>query len=214
MADDTYGTVGLTGPASVSEIPDAADPTLVEDPEQDLAPFFLTDGATELLSNMVVGSSWFVLNDAGNARPDSDLKVMIMQITTAGTLSGLINVQLFPNGLGENAQVLTFPLTDLAPSLPLEKPTRVGAQVRTPSTLTLTPNTTMGRVSLMSQGARTAKRATLWTTPPPTMGHVSTTTPWAHAAAPARRRRQRWPLRRHRPLRGCLRRVWGVQRSW
>ena len=58
MADDTYGTVGLTGPASVSEIPDAADPTLVEDPEQDLAPFFLTDGATELLSNMVVGSSW------------------------------------------------------------------------------------------------------------------------------------------------------------
>ena len=85
MADDTYGTVGLTGPASVSEIPDAADPTLVEDPEQDLAPFFLTDGATELLSNMVVGSSWFVLNDAGNARPDSDLKVMIMQITTAGT---------------------------------------------------------------------------------------------------------------------------------
>lgn len=108
MADDTYGTVGLTGPASVSEIPDAADPTLVEDPEQDLAPFFLTDGATELLSNMVVGSSWFVLNDAGNARPDNDLKVMIMQITTAGTLSGLINVQLFPNGLGENAQVLTF----------------------------------------------------------------------------------------------------------
>jgi len=50
MADDTYATIGLDGPASASGIPGAADPSLVEDPTQPITPYFLTDGATSLSS--------------------------------------------------------------------------------------------------------------------------------------------------------------------
>ena len=40
MADDTYATIGLYGPASTSGIDGAADPSLVEDQEQPITPFF------------------------------------------------------------------------------------------------------------------------------------------------------------------------------
>ena len=33
---------------------------------------------------MIVGSSWFVLNDAGNALPDDNLQVIVLQVTTGG----------------------------------------------------------------------------------------------------------------------------------
>ena len=108
MADDTYATIGLTGPASTSGIPGAADPGLAEDPDQSITPFFLTDGATELVADMIVGSSWFVLNDAGNASPNNDLQVLVLQVTTSGEISGQINVQIFPMGDGDEAQILNF----------------------------------------------------------------------------------------------------------
>ena len=108
MADDTYATIGLTGPASTSGIAGAADPGIAEDPDQSITPFFLTEGATNLAANMIVGSSWFVLNDAGNASPDANQQVIVLQVTTAGNVSGQINVQVFPMGDGNQAQVLNF----------------------------------------------------------------------------------------------------------
>ena len=108
MADDTYATIGLTGPASTSGIAGAADPGIAEDPDQSITPFFLTDGATNLVADMIVGSSWFVLNDAGNASPDANQQVIVLQVTTAGNVSGQINVQVFPMGDGDQAQVLNF----------------------------------------------------------------------------------------------------------
>ena len=41
MADDTYATIGLNGPASASGIIGAADPSLVEDSAQAITPYFL-----------------------------------------------------------------------------------------------------------------------------------------------------------------------------
>ena len=108
MADDTYATIGLTGPASTSGIAGAADPGIAEDPDQSITPFFLTEGATNLAADMIVGSSWFVLNDAGNASPDANQQVIVLQVTTAGNVSGQINVQVFPMGDGNQAQVLNF----------------------------------------------------------------------------------------------------------
>ena len=108
MADDTYATIGLTGPASTSGIAGAADPGLAEDPAQGITPFFINNGATNLAADMIVGSSWFVLNDAGNAAPDANQQVIVMQVTTAGEISGQINVQVFPMGDGDQAQVLNF----------------------------------------------------------------------------------------------------------
>ena len=100
LADDTYATIGLTGPASTSGIADAADPSIVEDGNQQITPYFLTPGATSLLSNTLTGSSWYVLNTAGNGLPDPNLQVLIMQVTTSGDISGQINYQVFPLGVG------------------------------------------------------------------------------------------------------------------
>ena len=52
MADDTYATIGLDGPA----VSPQADPSLVEDSDQPITPFFTTNGATSLLSNHLNGS--------------------------------------------------------------------------------------------------------------------------------------------------------------
>ena len=84
MVDDTYATIGLEGPASESELANAEDPDVVEDANQPITPFFLEDGATSLEASTVVGSSWYVV--AGeNALGDVDMRVSIMQITTAMT---------------------------------------------------------------------------------------------------------------------------------
>ena len=84
MADDTYATLGLEGPASASGLEGASDPTLVEDSDQRISPFFLDDGATSLLSNSVSGASWFVTGDASNATAGDDKRVLFMQVSTAG----------------------------------------------------------------------------------------------------------------------------------
>jgi len=102
LADDTYATIGLTGPASTSGVTDAADPSIVEDAAQQITPYFLTPGATALESTTLTGSSWYILNTAGNGLPDENMQVLILQVTTAGGVSGTLNYQVFPLGLGEN----------------------------------------------------------------------------------------------------------------
>ncbi|MGB1943650.1 MAG: hypothetical protein ACPHSC_07140, partial [Flavobacteriales bacterium] len=99
MADDTYATLGLEGPASASGMEGASDPTLVEDSDQRISPFFLDDGATSLLSNSVSGASWFVTGDASNATAGDDKRVLFMQVSTAGSLSGTVNAQIFELGV-------------------------------------------------------------------------------------------------------------------
>jgi hypothetical protein len=97
MADDTYATIGLSGPASGAG---ESDPSLVEDVSQPVAPFFTIDGESGLEINTVTGASWYALNTAANGLPDENMRVLVMQITTEGTLSGTINYQLFPLGVG------------------------------------------------------------------------------------------------------------------
>ena len=48
------------------------------------------------------GGAWYVLNGTPNGFSDENGRVLIMQITTAGELSGVVNTQIFGNGLGEN----------------------------------------------------------------------------------------------------------------
>ena len=56
---------------------------------------FQTDGATSLLSNSVIGASWFTINTAQNAYAGDDLRTLVMQITTTGGISGTLNYQVF-----------------------------------------------------------------------------------------------------------------------
>ena len=106
LADDSYATIGLDGPASTSGIAGAADPSIVEDSSQPITPYFLTNGATKLESTTLTGASWYVLNTAANGLPDANGRVFIMQVTTAGSISGQINYQVFPLGVGaDQAQI-------------------------------------------------------------------------------------------------------------
>ena len=100
MADDTYATIGLEGPASESGIPNSVDPSLVEDSSQPITPFFEVDGETTLLANTLTGASYYILNTSDNGLPDVNLRVLIMQVTTTGTISGTISFQVFPLGVG------------------------------------------------------------------------------------------------------------------
>ena len=48
------------------------------------------------------GGAWYVLNGTPNGLPDADGRVLFMQLTTAGEISGVINTQVFGNGDGAN----------------------------------------------------------------------------------------------------------------
>jgi hypothetical protein len=100
LADDSYATIGLDGPASTSGIAGAADPSLVEDAalSPSVSGYFLS-GGTSLNVNTLTGASWYVLNTAANALP-VDGRWLIGQVTTAGSISGQINYQVFPLGVG------------------------------------------------------------------------------------------------------------------
>ena len=104
IADDTYATIGLDAPAGLSGIPGASDPSLVEDANQLITPFFMQNGQTQLNATTATGASYFVLNTAANGLPNEDMRVLIMQLTTTGSLSGTVNFQIFINGdgTGEN----------------------------------------------------------------------------------------------------------------
>ena len=102
LADDSYATIGLDGPAATSGIANAADPSLVED--SSLSPTisgYFTAGGSSLNVNTLTGGSWYVLNTAANALP-SNGRWLVAQITTAGSISGQINYQIFPLGVGAN----------------------------------------------------------------------------------------------------------------
>ena len=107
LADDTYATIGLSGPASTSGIAGAADPSIVEDATQAITPYFLTPGATNLTSTTLTGSSWYVLNTATNGLPDANGRVLVMQVTTAGSISGQMNYQVFPMGVGADQEQIS-----------------------------------------------------------------------------------------------------------
>lgn len=108
LADDSYATIGLEGPASSSGLTGAADPSIVEDVDQPIIPYFLTPNATQLLSNTVTGSSWYILNTATNGLPDADMRVLVLQVTTGGDITGTLNVQVFPLGIGADQQFLVW----------------------------------------------------------------------------------------------------------
>ena len=82
-------------------VPGAEDPSLVQDATlSTTVSAYFQAGGTELNVSTITGASWYVLNTAVNASPDADGRWLIAQITTAGPISGDINYQVFPNGVG------------------------------------------------------------------------------------------------------------------
>lgn len=107
LADDTYATIGLNGPSYLGA-PGSESPSLEEDPNQPISPFFMNNGATELVSNTPIGSSYFLQNAVPNCFPDENLQVKIMQVTTSGSINGIINFQVYPLGDESNVVLKTI----------------------------------------------------------------------------------------------------------
>ena len=107
---DTYATIGLEGAAEASGMAGAENPSLIEDELQPITPFFQNDGATSLLSDTQIGAAWYVLPWATNASPqDGSLRILVMQVTSTGNVSGQLNYHVFPQGIGQMAELYNTP---------------------------------------------------------------------------------------------------------
>ena len=60
------------------------------------------------MSNTLTGSSYYVLNTAANGLPDANMRVLVLQLTTAGSISGVLNYQVFPLGVGADQVQITM----------------------------------------------------------------------------------------------------------
>ncbi len=112
MEYDSYATIGLSQSAATSGIPDAADPSIVEDPLEQITPMFIVDGSNGVSVSSITGVAYYILNGNPVGLPEVDGRVMIMQITTSGSISGMLNVQIFPNGIGEDFPTYTYLFED------------------------------------------------------------------------------------------------------
>ena len=103
---DSYVTIGLTEAADVAA--GEIDITAVESAGSNwIAPF---EAGGNLAIDGAFGGAWFTLNGASNAQAGDDLRVLLGQFTTDGTLSGQISLQIFPEGNGDSDLVMTFPI--------------------------------------------------------------------------------------------------------
>ena len=96
---DSWVTIGIEDSSTGSAI------TAIESPNQNWTGSFAADSETDgqdFAIDDAAGGGWFILGDATNGVPDSNLRVLLMQVTTAGSISGTFNIQMFPLGDGDN----------------------------------------------------------------------------------------------------------------
>ncbi|MAO87529.1 MAG: hypothetical protein CL822_00940 [Crocinitomicaceae bacterium] len=104
-AYDSWLTIGIDqAPAAGDD--SVQDVTLAAAAGDTWADDFEAGGNLEL--NSFFGGSWFTTNLVSNGVAGDDNRVLIAQLTTDGTLTGQLYVQVFPNGVGADAQYLTL----------------------------------------------------------------------------------------------------------
>ena len=98
---DSWITIGIESQPVGDEVAIGT----VEDPSQPFVAAFASGSAIDgqdILIDTSTGGAWFILNNTPNGVPNADNRVLFAQISTDGTLSGIINVQIFENGIGSN----------------------------------------------------------------------------------------------------------------
>ena len=66
------------------------------------------EAGQNLEMNSFFGGSWFTTNLVSNGVAGAEKRVLVAQLTTDGTLTGQLYVQVFPEGVGANAEYLTL----------------------------------------------------------------------------------------------------------
>ena len=110
-AYDSYVTIGLT------ESPGAGEGSIntVESSEAPWGSNF--ESGSDLMIDDAVGGAWFIFNGQTNGIAGDDHKVLLAQVTTAGSLSGSMYVQFFINGSPANEvrELIDFENACIAP---------------------------------------------------------------------------------------------------
>ena len=107
IAADSWVTIGI----DQQETGDEVGVSTLEDPLQPFVECFASGSALDgqdVLIDSSVGGAWYVLNGAPNGLPDDNMRVLFLQMTTAGEICGTINAQVFENGLGSASLYFTF----------------------------------------------------------------------------------------------------------
>jgi len=103
LGADSWVTIGIEAQAVGSQV----DIQRCREPDQPWVSAFAAGSAISRPGHRhddFTGGAWYVLNGTPNGLPDENNRVLIMQITTAGEVSGVINTQVFENGNG-NADI-------------------------------------------------------------------------------------------------------------
>ena len=101
LAADSWVTIGIDSQNVGNEVAIST----VESPSQPWVNAFAAGEAIsgqDIVMDDFTGGAWFVLNGTPNGLPDADGRVLFMQVTTAGDISGTVNAQIFVNGDGGN----------------------------------------------------------------------------------------------------------------
>ena len=107
IAADSWITIGIDS----QNVGDEVAIGTVEDSSQPFVPAFASGSAIDgqdILMNTSTGGAWYVLNNTPNGVPDENGRVLVMQLTTSGGLSGTLNAQIFENGDGSSDIRKTF----------------------------------------------------------------------------------------------------------
>ena len=108
LAADSWVTIGIDS----QPVGDQGPISTVESADQPWVNAFAfgssTDGQDFMMDDFT-GGAWYVLNGTPNGLPDAEnSRVLFMQLTTAGEISGTLNTQVFVNGDGMNDVRDTF----------------------------------------------------------------------------------------------------------
>ena len=150
-----------------------------------MTPYFLTPGATNLTSTTLTGASWYILNTAGNGLPNSDLRVLIAQVTTAGSISGQMNCKCSRLVLELTSSRSALSLMVLARLVLVAAATLAVVRTLLRPTTTLQHSTTMALVFTRFLDVLTLQHATTTLQQTPTMVLVCTLTSAAFAVVMA-----------------------------
>ena len=100
---DSWATIGLDSQPVGSEIAIS----VVESGEQPWVACFQAGSSidgNDIVIDDATGGAWYVLNGAPNGLPDAEnSRVLFAQLTTSGTISGVVNVQIFEEGAGSQS---------------------------------------------------------------------------------------------------------------
>ena len=103
LAYDSWVTIGVDGPTVAGE--NLVNAVGAPGAEGWVAEF---ESGEAIVMDDAVGGSWFILNGGANGIAGAEMRVLVAQVTTAGTLDGQLNVQVFEGGDNDNASLHTF----------------------------------------------------------------------------------------------------------